>query len=609
MNRILALLCCDAFAAFGWRVPALVGLMVLSGVLEGLAVTAALPLLSQLGGEGAQGAAGAGVVAALGRVPSALGLPQGPVGVGMLMVVLVAASAVAYLTMARLAARLQAQYVLGWQTSVFSAALAAGPAFLDARRGGDVVAAIVAEVNRVGGAFYHGCLVLAAFVNLLIYVGLALLVSPATSFAVMALGTVLFLATRPFMRRAFGYGEAITRAQADIQSLSGEGVSAAKALKANVAEEAARARFAEAAGRLAEANFRNSFDVQKAKAVFEFGGAAGLAGLLVAGPLLLGVEIATVLVVLALFVRLLPRVSALQQGLQALNVLLPALDNLQRLREEARAAAEPDDPRPLPPTINGAPATIAFRGVSVTRGETRALDGVDLELPPGRIVALVGPSGSGKSTLVDAVLGLIPVSSGRIEIGGVALGDLPLPAWRRAIGYVAQDTALLAGSVADNVRLGTQASAEAVDAALKRAAAHFVWHLAAGINTEVGDRGARLSGGERQRLGLARALAAPRRLFILDEATSALDAETEAEVLRTVARLAGEATVLVVAHRFSAVRGADVIHVLEKGRVVESGDWSSLDRPGTRFHGLKQLQEMTKQSSGQGDRTLVGNQV
>lgn len=602
MIRLLALLGRDAFAAFGWRVPVLVGLMVLSGVLEGLAVTAALPLLSQLGGEAGQGGqgghlGGVGIVAALAQIPLALGLPEGPVGVGILMVVLVAASAVAYLAMARLAASLQASYVLGWQTSVFSAALAAGPAFLDARRGGDVVAAIVAEVNRVGGAFYHGCLVLAAFVNLLIYVGLALLVSPATSFAVMALGAVLFLATRPFMRRAFGYGAAITRAQGDIQSLAGEGVSAAKALKANVAEDAARARFAEATGRLAEANYRNSFDVQKAKAVFEFGGAAGLAGLLVAGPLLLGVEIATVLVVLALFVRLLPRVTALQQGLQALNVLLPALDNLQRLRDEARAAAEPDDPRPLPPAIAEAAPVIAFRGVTILRGETRALDNIDLELPPGKIVALVGPSGSGKSTLVDALLGLVPVSSGRIEIGGLPLSALPMPAWRRAIGYVAQDTALLAGSIADNIRLGTQADSAAVETALERAAAHFVRRLTAGVETEVGDRGARLSGGERQRLGLARALAAPRRLFILDEATSALDAETEAEVLRTVSRLSGDATVLVVAHRFSAVRSADVIHVLEQGRVVESGDWTTLDRQGTRFNALKQLQEMSRSGS------------
>ena len=110
--------------------------------------------------------------------------------------------------------------------------------------------------------------------------------------------------------------------------------------------------------------------------------------LLVAAPSLLGVDIASVLIVVALFVRLLPRVAALQQGLQALNVLLPALVYLQTLRNEALEAAEPDDSRLLPRFIAGSPASIDFRGVSVVRGDTHALDGIDLEFPPGRITAL-----------------------------------------------------------------------------------------------------------------------------------------------------------------------------------------------------------------------------
>lgn len=594
MTRLLALLAANAYADFGWRVPLLVGLMVLTGVLEGLAVTATLPLLSQFSSDETQGQSGAFLLATLAHAPVMLGLPEGPVGVGVLMVVLVAASALTFLAMAQFAARLQAQYMFGWQKSIFSAALRAGPAFLEARRGGDVVAAIVPDVNRVGSAFHHGCTVLAASVNLFIYVSLAFLVSPAASLSVVFLGIALFTVTRPLMRRAFSYGIEITRIQADIQTLSGEGVSNAKAIKVNVAEEKARERFDEAAEKLAEANYSNAFDAQKARAVFEFGGAAGVGSLLVVGPLLMGVEIAEVLVVLALFVRLLPRVMALQQGLHALSVLLPALDNVLRLREEAHAAAEPTDTRPLPSQIANAPTSIRFRGVRVARGDSCVLDGVELYLPAGSIAGLVGLSGSGKSTLVDAILGLVPLTSGSIEIGGVPLNDLPLPSWRRAIGYVSQETTLLSGSIRDNIRLGSEADPEAVKSAIERAAASFVWRLADGIDTPVGDRGSRLSGGERQRIGLARALVLPRRLLVLDEATSSLDAETEAEVLRTVAQAAGASTVLLVAHRFSAVRHADVIHVLENGRIVESGDWASLDRPGTRFHVLKQLQEMTQ---------------
>lgn len=211
-------------------------------------------------------------------------------------------------------------------------------------------------------------------------------------------------------------------------------------------------------------------------------------------------------------------------------------------------------------------------------------------IPSGRIVAFVGPSGSGKSTLVDAILGLVPLASGSITVNGTPLAELPLPAWRRAVGYVGQDTMLMGGTIADNVRFGNDATDAQVEAALARASAAFVGALALGSATEVGDRGVRLSGGERQRIGLARALAVPRLLYILDEATSALDAETEAEVIDTVAQLAGKATVIVVAHRFSAIRAADIIHVVEDGRIVESGRWEELDRPGTRFRTLRALQ-------------------
>lgn len=593
MTSLFIFLGRDAIDAFGWRVPTLVVLMVLAGALEGLAVTAALPLLTQIG-DGSQSALSSGIlVSGLAEFQVAIGLPVSPIGVGILMLLFVGASATMHLTMARLAAKLQAQYVLGWQTSLFSDTLFASPIFLEAHRDGDIAAAIISEVTRVGGAFYHGCLIIAAIVNLSIYIVLAILISPAVSFAVVVLGSTLFVMTRPFMRRAFGYGKIITKAQADIQALSSECISSVKALKANVAEEASLRRFDEAATRLANANFSNAFDVQKAKAVFEFGGAAGLASLLVVGPSSFGVEISTVLVVLALFIRLLPRITALQQGFQALNVLLPALDNLHRLRTDVRNAAEINDCRPLPPQIAAKAPDISFCGVTVVRGNICALDNVDIDLPSGKIIALVGPSGSGKSTLVDAILGLVRISAGHVRIGDTPLDDIPLPAWRRSIGYVGQDTMLFAGTIADNVRLASNIDNCTIDAALVRAAARFVQSLPDRSHTEVGDRGSRLSGGERQRVGLARALALPRKLFILDEATSALDAETEAEVLHTVSGLAGDATVIVVAHRFSAVRDADLIYVLENGRVVESGAWATLDREGTRFFSLKRLQEVT----------------
>ena len=359
------------------------------------------------------------------------------------MLVLIGTSAATFLAQARYAAGLQVIYATQWQTRLFAASIRADLAYLGDQRGGDVVNALVTDVNRVAGAFYHSCIVLAASVNLVVYLVLAMLVSPIVSVAVVGLGAVLLLATRPFLSRAYGYGAAITQASADVQSLASESIAAAKLVKANAAEDVPARRFAEAAERLASANFANAYDIQKAKAVFEFGGAAGIAVLLIGGPLVLSIDVATVLVVLALFVRLLPRVTGLQQGLQALTALLPALANLRAQLDAARAVAEPDSDGPLPDNIVRRAPSIVFESVTVVRGGRPVLRDVDLVLPAGHIVAFVGPSGSGKSTLVDAVLGLVPLAGGSIRIGDTPLSKIPLPSWRRKVGYVGQDTMLL----------------------------------------------------------------------------------------------------------------------------------------------------------------------
>ena len=578
----------DAIEVFRWRVPLLVFLMVVTGVLEGLAVTIALPLLSSLGASDTNSTSG--FVNLLEDFLNTLGLPQGPIGIGVLMLVLITGSTITFIWQARLAAKLQAEYVLRWQNNLFRSAIAAGPVFLDTQRDGDVIAAIIADSTRVSGAFFYGCVILAAIVSLFIYLCLAILISPHVSFAVLIMGGLLLLATRVFLARAYGYGEKITQAQGDVQLTASEYLSQSKAVKANVAEARANTVFSEAAARLAGFNVKNAFDIQRAKAVFEFGAAAGIAGLLIAVPLLFEIDIPTVIVVLALFVRLMPRISGLQQGTQAMSALLPGLGNLKQLVEKARVHAEAADDRPLPHALSQGPPSIRFDGVSIERGGKAVLTDINLHIPSGKTVAFVGPSGSGKSTLVDAVLGLVPLSAGEIRIGASQLADVPLPAWRRSIGYVAQEAALFSGTIRENVNFGKDLSQNEIEVALERAAARFVRQLALGIDTLVGDRGARLSGGERQRVGLARALSTARQLYVLDEATSALDSETESRVGETFRSLAGTSTVIVVAHRFSAVRTADLIHVLEEGRLVESGTWAQLDRPGTRFRVLKDLQ-------------------
>lgn len=207
-----------------------------------------------------------------------------------------------------------------------------------------------------------------------------------------------------------------------------------------------------------------------------------------------------------------------------------------------------------------------------------ALRGMDLEIPAGRRVALVGTSGAGKTTVVNLLLGFLAPTSGRIRVGDQDLADLDLEDWRRHLAWVPQQPRLFQGTIGDNIRLGRpDADLEAVRAAARRArAADFIEALPEGYDSRVGERGAGLSGGQIQRIALARAFLRDAPLVILDEATANLDPESERLVQEGIDALAEGRTLLVVAHRLATVRRADLILVLSEGRVAESGTHETL---------------------------------
>lgn len=232
------------------------------------------------------------------------------------------------------------------------------------------------------------------------------------------------------------------------------------------------------------------------------------------------------------------------------------------------------------PTVDRVEGRIELRGVTVRYpdGGAPALDGVDLDIEAGKTVALVGPSGSGKSTLMNTVLGLIRPEGGTVVLDGADMEALDMRSVRRHVSVVPQDSVLFEGSVRDNITYGLgPIDDERVRGALRDAnALEFVESLADGWNTVVGERGARLSGGQRQRLSIARALIRDPRILFLDEATSALDSESERHIQGALETLMRGRTTLVVAHRLSTIRRADVIVVLEHGRIIEQGTHDEL---------------------------------
>jgi ATP-binding cassette subfamily C protein len=389
------------------------------------------------------------------------------------------------------------------------------------------------------------------------------------------------------IRRAYRFGVGIAADNAALQSLASELIPGGKLVKATATEAEAVRLLTSTADRLRHHFFANAFDVQIVKAVFDFGTAAMGAGILALSLSRRGSDPAVTLVVLALFVRLMPKLTGIQHAVQALTTSLPGFELLQFLAEEAEGEAEPLSAAPLPEGLRRGPFEVSLRELHVRYGTVAALAGIDLKIPAGACVALVGGSGAGKSSLVDAVLGLVPVSRGHITINGIALEQLPLAALRRRSGYMGQDAVLYNATIRDNILWGKQDSdnGRLADAVRLAGADGWIKNLSGGYDAPVGDRGGLLSGGERQRVALARAALGTPGLLILDEATSALDAETERTVTDAVAALKGKTTVIMIAHRLSSARIADTIAVMEGGLIVEHGTWDALmERRGRLYH-------------------------
>ncbi len=269
-----------------------------------------------------------------------------------------------------------------------------------------------------------------------------------------------------------------------------------------------------------------------------------------------------------------------------------AASRLGELLAEQPDIAPPARPLALPVPARGA---LAFQGVTFrypTRPDAPTLHGFSLAVEPGETVALVGPSGAGKSTVFQLAMRFYDPQAGTIRLDGVPLVQADPAEVRRRMALVPQEPTLFAASARDNLRYGNpDASEEAIwDAARAANAEDFLHALPEGLDTFLGESGARLSGGQRQRLAIARAVLRDAPILLLDEATSALDAESERAVQQALERLMQGRTTLVIAHRLATVRAADRIVVLDQGRIVEEGDHARLAASGGLYARLAALQ-------------------
>lgn len=455
--------------------------------------------------------------------------------------------------------------------------------FFARSKSSDFAHALTNEIERISTGTYQFLLLIASIMILIVYVIFALELAGVLTGFIFLVGVVILLLLRRKVRRSGTRGEEITTTTRDLYSSIIQHLDGMKTIKSFGLEEKNTEIFSKQSDHVAERYIDTIKSYADVKVLFDIGTVVVLSVMVIVLVEVIKLPMATLLLLIYIFVRMIPRFSTIQNSYQYFINMLPAYRNVMDLMRSSLEHGEKIKHKGMESKYGR--GLISFKeeinledvSFSYPTGHFK-IDGLNLKIPAGKTTAIAGQSGAGKSTVADLVMGLVEPDDGRMTVDGDHITRDRLCPWRSDIGYVAQETFLFNESVRFNLQLAQPGAGEKdLEDALKMAAAYdFVSKLPDGLNTIIGDRGVRLSGGERQRLALARALLRKPALLIMDEATSNLDSENEKRIIKAIDDLHGDITILVIAHRLSTIKNADQIYLMDDGRVVESGSWSEL---------------------------------
>lgn len=575
--------------------------MSFSGLLSGVSILAILPLLHLLGVDGSRGGVGdygtratsesfSGIHALMTETPLADSL-------GLMLTAFVAFCTVQALLLRSinlLNADVERSFTRTLEKRLYAAIMQCDWMFFLRNRNSDLTFALTQNVQRVSSGTISFLRLISSAMIAIVHVSLCLVISPLISVGLLSCFGGFTLAVQRYNRGIKHRGTEMVGLKKKMYGTVTDYLAGMKEARSACSEQQQIESFSETSDAVRTSYLKFLRIQENTSLASKLGSVVMISLVLYLSIEVVQVPMVEMLLLVAIAGRLLPRLRNMQTSWQQIAHMLPAFASLTDLLHRCEEARESQE--------NGTPQTrelhreIRFENVGfdyqadehdtsdISDSDNQdtdrhnALANVDFRIAAGSTVAFVGASGAGKTTLVDMLMGLLRPTTGQILVDDAPLSRDEIRAWRSNIGYVPQETFLLHDTLRANLQwCNPDATEDELWAALRLASAEgFVSNLSDGLETVVGDRGVRLSGGERQRIALARALVRRPKLLILDEATSSLDGENQRRIQAAIQQLHGEMTIVIVAHRLSAVRHADQIVVMQNGQIVESGSYEEL---------------------------------
>jgi ATP-binding cassette, subfamily B, bacterial MsbA len=494
----------------------------------------------------------------------------------------------------KLLIRSKTLYMRNTRNELFEATLDSSWGYSSNKSHGEILNQMTTESGRAGQALGFELMAVALIIQIFVFFVFSVAIAWQLSIIAGIFGPLIYYIIRPFTFRGKRLGHRLTVANRDFSFIVLEYLRGLKLLKATASVEFAKEGVFKTTENLCQTAFESELNISKVYFVTQALPVLALTVIIGVSFELLKIQTSVIFVFLIFMIRIAPRIAQVQQLIQSYVLNSPAVELVHDIIDSSRIEIE--DGNFSGKIFKGIEESIVLENVNFDYPNAKipAVKNVSLTIGRNQTVAIVGSSGSGKSTLMDLLTRLRIPTKGKIIIDGVELSKFSLLSWRKRIGIVTQEPITFNASLRDNLMFFNPEVSEA-DISRVISLAHLkevVADLPDGLDTVLGESGVRFSGGQKQRISLARALIRNPDLLLLDEATSALDNETERYVQDSLNAIAHTMTIVIIAHRLSTVRRADIIYVMEEGEIVESGSYDELIVNRGRFAELRQHELM-----------------